>query len=76
MEKELILRIIEDLEDIENDYDMLLITTAVYLYGRYDRDMIETLDTEDIRKIMAIICEEDTIFNEELNDYMRRNFEV
>ena len=64
MEKELILRIIEDLEDIENDYDMLLITTAVYLYGRYDRDMIETLDTEDIRKIMAIICEEDTIFNE------------
>lgn len=76
MEKELILKIIEDLEDIENDYDMLLITTAVYLYGRYDRDMIETLDTEDIRKIMAIICEEDTIFNEELNDYMRRNFEV
>lgn len=74
--KKIILKAVEHLENMENDFDISIIELAMYLYGRYGKSAIENLSEEELKEIQDKIFGEETLFNQNINDFMEINFDL
>lgn len=74
--KELTLKVIEKLENMENDFDISIIELAVYLHFRYGKTTLEGLDEQDFKIIQDELFGQETLFNENINDFMEINFDL
>lgn len=72
--KENLIKSIEQLEKIQDDFD--IIELAMYLYGRYGKSTIEKLSEEDLEEIQNKIFGEETLFNQNINDFMESKFNL
>ena len=66
--KQKILQIIEHLEKMENNFNCDLILTAIYLYARPGKEVVEKINEEELKKLHNDILFIETIFNNELNE--------
>jgi len=78
MDKEKILKLIDEVEELENKYkneynDFL---TAVYLSIRYGKQQAKHFTTEDINDIAEVIENQNTIFNEDIVSYCEAYIET
>ena len=72
--RENLIKSIEQLEKIQDDFD--IIELAMYLYGRYGKSTIEKLSEEDLEEIQNKIFGEETLFNQNINDFMESKFNL
>lgn len=72
--KENLIKSIEQLEKIQDDFD--IIELAMYLYARYGKSTIEKLSEEDLEEIQNKIFGEETLFNQNINDFMESKFNL
>lgn len=65
-------------ECLEEDFDFGTIKTAIYLYIEFGRRKVEELSEQDIEKLFDFMEFEfeDSLFNEKLNTFVKKNLEV
>lgn len=74
--KEITLKAIEQIENMENDFDIGIIELAIYLYCRFGKSTIEKISEQDFEEIQNKIFSEETLFNQNINDFMESKFNL